>query len=96
MELVVDDAYIESVREFLKRQSDELGDLIYKYIRTMNSVIEMGFMEGKTADAVKEFLNQIESQIGSDRANPEYMDSKIERLCINFVERIDKADKDLY
>lgn len=96
MDLVIDDTYIESVKQFLMNQCDALGSLISRYIQTMNSVVEMGFMEGKTAEAVREFLTQVESNVSADNSNPKHMDSKIERLCINFIYEVDKAGKELY
>lgn len=96
MSLVVDDAHIENVKEYLTTQCNGLNFLIMQYIRTMNTVIEAGFMEGATSDALKEFLKQVESDLGKNSANPRMMEDLAERYCANFVERIDEADKDLY
>ncbi len=96
MSLVIDDAYIESVKQYLMTQCNSLDYLISRYIRTMNSVIEAGFMNGMTSDALKEFLKQVESDIGKNSANPGLMESQVERFCIDFVKKVDKTDKELY
>ena len=87
MSLVIDDAHIDIVKEYVKSQFENLDSIVLRYVKAMNSVIDTGIMEGATAEALKEFLNQVELKAGSNSAD---------RCCINFVVEVDKADKELY
>ena len=62
----------------------------------METVLETGIMEGNTAEALKEFLQQIRCDLGENTAIPWLMSSQVERLCDNFINKVDKADKQIY
>ncbi len=96
MSLVIDDAHVGAVKQYLMEQCDNIDYIVSWYVKTMNSVIEEGIQKGTTADALKEFLLQVESDINSDSATPDLMKDQIERFCTNFIKRVDKADKELY
>ena len=96
MSLVIDDSHIDSVKKYLITQCESIDELVTRYVRIMNSVVEAGFMEGATSDALKEFLREVETDIDKNSSNPDVMKNHIERFCINFIKKVDKADKELY
>ncbi|MCI9523510.1 MAG: hypothetical protein HFF01_00445 [Erysipelotrichaceae bacterium] len=96
MSLVIDDAHIDIVKEYVKSQFENLDSIVLRYVKAMNSVIDTGIMEGATAEALKEFLNQVELKAGSNSADLGLIASHVDRCCINFVVEVDKADKELY
>lgn len=96
MSLVIDDAHVNAVKAYFMAQCETLNDIKNKYITTMETVIETGIMEGATAEALKEFLEQIRCDLGDNTATPWLMSSQVERLCDNFISRVDEADKQIY
>lgn len=96
MSLIVDDAHIDAVKTYIMEQGDTIGNITRRYVNTMQNVVETGIMEGATADALKEFLFAIRSDVSENSSAPALMDVKVERFCTNFIERIDKADKEIY
>lgn len=95
MSLVVDDDYVEAVREYTNSQCTNLADVVSAYIRVMNTVTEKGISEGTTAEALKEFVRQVETDIKSKKT-VNAIAGKTERYCSNFIKKIDIEDKDLY
>lgn len=96
MSLVIDDSHIDALKQYIMTQSSGIDSLINRYIRTMNTVIAAGFMEGATSEALKEFLKEVESDVGKNNSNPGHLKVQSERFCINFIKKVDKADKELY
>ncbi len=96
MSLVIDDSHINAIKEYVVSQCETIDDIIYLYIREMNSVIETGIMEGTTADALKEFLNQVESDLETNIATPDIIGDQTATFCRRFLQTVDKADKELY
>lgn len=96
MSLVIDDAYIDEVKTYFMQQCETLNDIKNRYIAAMQTVIETGIMEGETAEALKVFLEQIRCDLGDNTATPWLMSTQVERLCDNFITKVDKADKQIY
>ena len=96
MSLIIDDSYIEKVKKYMMDRCDDIGSIISQYEIEMNKVTKLGIMEGQTASALKEFATAIKSDLSSNSAAPQRMDAKVERYCINFVNRVDVADKQIY
>lgn len=96
MSLVIDDEHIGSVKEYINEQCESIDSIVSRYVRTMENVIETGIMEGTTAEALKEFLSQVESDIGDNSATPGKMAERSARYCDNFIKHVDKADKQIY
>ena len=53
-------------------------------------------MEGDTSEALKVFLEKIKCDLGDNTATPWLMSAQVERLCDNFITKVDKADKQIY
>ena len=96
MSLVIDDAHIAAAKSYIMSQCETVNSIISRYVRAMNEVIETGIMEGTTAEALKEFLAAVKSDVADNSATPGTMSSQVERFCTNFIEKVDKADKQLY
>lgn len=96
MSLIVDDDYIKEFGEYLKEQDEQISELIRKYIRIMKSVKENGIKQGKTAESLEEFINQVDSSSGEKYTNMSSQGKIANRCCATFVDKIDDADKDLY
>ena len=96
MSLVIDDGHINAVQSYISEQCEAIEDITSRYVRTMETVIETGIMEGATAEAVKAFLVAVESYVANNSATPARMISQTERFCVNFISKVDKADKHLY
>lgn len=96
MSLVIDDAHVDTVKSYIMSQCETINSIISRYVRAMNEVIETGIMEGTTAEALKEFLAAVKSDVADNSATPGVMCSQVERFCMNFIEKVDKADKQLY
>lgn len=96
MNLVIDDTYIDSIKQYIAGQCESLDNIISRYIKTMETVIETGIMEGKTADALKEFLNQVKSVDDKNSIALDFLGREMERVCTHFIEKINEADKELY
>ena len=96
MSLIIVDEHIDSVKSFIMSQCENISSIISRYVRAMNTVIETGIMEGETADALKEFLSAVKSDVADNSATPSAMISQVERFCTNFIAKVDKADKDIY
>ncbi len=96
MSLVIEDEFVEATKAYAVAQCESLSSITVQYIRTMNSVLEQGIMEGQTADAIREFLNQVRSNLQENSATPDALVSIIERTCTAFIAKVDKADKHLY
>lgn len=96
MSLVIDDAYVDTVKSFIITQCETIDSITSRYIRTINDVIEIGIMEGMTAEALKEFLSAVKSDITDNSITPGVMRTQVERFCTNFIKKVDKADKEIY
>ncbi len=96
MSLVVIDEYIDSVKAYFMTQCEDINNIKNSYVRAMGKLIETGIMEGSTAEALKVFLEKIQCDLGNNTETPQLMSSKVERLCLDFSAKIDKADKQLY
>lgn len=96
MSLVIDEAYIGGFQNHLASHCHEINVIINEYSKIMNEVITAGIVEGETAEALKVFVGEVKSKAEADSVNPQAMVSHIERLCSNYISRIDEADRDLY
>lgn len=96
MSLVIDDSHIDTLKQYIMTQSNSIDSLINQYVSTMNTVIEAGFMEGATSEALTVFLKEVENDVGKNNSNPGQLKDQSERFCINYIKKIDKADKELY
>lgn len=96
MSLVIDDAHIGAVKTYFMDQCESINNIKNKYVTAMENLIENGIMEGDTAEALKEFLEQIKCDLGDNTGTPWLMSAQFERLCKNFIARIDVADKQIY
>ena len=96
MSLVIDDSHIDAVKSYIMTQCETIDSITKRYVRAMNTVIETGIMEGETAEALKEFLEAVKSDVADSSSTPGAMSSQVERFCTNFISKVDKADKELY
>lgn len=96
MSLVIDDAHIDAVKTYFMEQCEGINDIKNKYVNAMESLVENGIIEGDTAEALKEFLEQIKCDLGDNTGTPKVMASQVERLCKDYITKVDKADKQLY
>ena len=96
MSLVVDDTYVEAVRQYGQARCDEMDEVLRSYKKIMNNVLETGIMEGETAKAIKTLIEEVELSAGTEDIKLSDFSANIDRLCVNFKERIDKEDKNLY
>lgn len=96
MNLVVEDDFIKNIGSYIKDQGEYLSEIIKKYIRIMKNVKDKGLIKGKTADALEEFIIQVESNANSKSATSEILGQQTARYCSTFITEIDKADKGLY
>lgn len=96
MSLVIDDAHIVAVKTYFMDQCESINSIKNQYVRAMENLIENGIVEGDTAEALKEFLEKIKCDLGDNTGTPYVMSSQVERLCINFITKVDKADKQIY
>lgn len=96
MSLVIDDAHIGAVKTYFMTQCETIHSIKKRYYKAMEAVLDTGIMEGKTAEAIKEFLVQFECELGDNTATPYLMSAQVERLSDNFITKVDKADKQIY
>ncbi len=96
MSLVIDDSHINAVKSYIMAQCKTINSITNRYVRAMSTVIETGIMEGTTAEALKEFLDAVKSDVADNSSTPGAMSSQVERFCTNFIKKVDKADKELY
>lgn len=97
-ELVIDESYIHSVQSYLMTQCETLNSLITNYVKIMREVVETGIMEGDTAEALKAFLESVDSDVvrGNGSLTPEQIRNRIDQFVSNYLSRINGADKELY
>lgn len=96
MSLVIVDEYVDSVKDYFMEQCENINGVKNSYIGAMERLIETGIMEGDTAEALKVFLEKIQCDLGDNTGTPWLMSSQVERLCLDFIKKVDKADKQLY
>lgn len=96
MDLIVCDEYYSAIGEWLKKQGELLSFDINKYASILTEVSNNGIMEGATAEALKEFISQVRTDLEGTNVKPSFIGSASKRYCVNFVSHIDDADKDLY
>ncbi len=96
MDLIVDDGFYTKAGAWAKKQGDALNNARNKYYRIMCKVIEKGIKEGKTADALKEFVEQAHSEGEKGASNPWMLGVEASGYCTDYVAQIDEADEDLY
>ena len=96
MELIVHDEYIEEVKNFFVSSFDGLANLTNKYISIMTDARENGFQSGKTADALETFISQVSMETSDENIAADVVSGSISQYCINFLDQIDDADKELY
>lgn len=97
MDLVIVDEFIkEDVASFLFDNNNKINDVIYEYMEIMREVKEKGIQTGKTADALEEFINQVNNETTSKESSLSNMGNQVKRFCDNFITKVDKADKNLY
>lgn len=96
MDLIVCDEYYSAIGAWLKEQGELLSGDIKKYTSILTEVANNGIMEGATAEALKEFIAQVQTDLEGTNVKPAFVGSASERFCNNFVSHIDDADKDLY
>lgn len=97
MDLVIVDEYIkDQISSFLIGNNDRINYVINRYIEIMRDVKETGIKEGKTADALEEFINQVNNKTSSKESSLSNMGNQVRVYCDSFITEIDKADKNLY
>lgn len=96
MELVVHDEYFEEVGDFLSKHIKKQQEIIFDYYRIMENVCEEGLKQGKTADALNEFINEVYMETSEDNLDEDLLADTLYIYCKNFVTRIDENDEDLY
>lgn len=91
MDLIIEDEYIEQMGEYLLREAEDIESKINQYIAILDEVCAGGIMEGETSKALAEFREQVAGLRGiADNG------LAAKRYCLNYIDRIDDADRELY
>lgn len=96
MNLVVDDKYIVKVGKFLENSYTKLNDTIVRYVEILQDVLDKGIVEGKTHDALEEFVEQVRCSSSQDDTSAVSAAAKYKTYCEQYIEHLDEADGDLY
>lgn len=90
--LMLDDADIAAYKEFFTRTA-QIADMQFEQlIRTLSEASGSSFIEGSTAEGLREYIGQLKALCGQLR---EYGNA-CANLAESFKDRIDEIDKDLY
>lgn len=95
MSLYVSDDFIDEMKKYVFENYEALGELYIDYINSLKRVLEGGHIEGKTHNALEEFVKQIELSNTGD-ANMKIVGATYKETIGNYVLHLDKVDKDLY
>lgn len=90
--LVLDDDDIVIFGDFFEITSKKIDMQFEELVSTLTAASENAFIEGKTAEALRVYVNQLKTLCGMIA---EY-GSACKSLIEGFKDRIDEIDKDLY
>lgn len=96
MDLIIHEEKIIAQKQYIINQCETLSSISSSYISILKKIIDGGIIDGTTSDALKEFIVQVESKLTSNSSTPELMQDEVSRYCTNYLDQINRADKDLY
>ena len=95
MSLIIDDEYYRIYAEFLEEQMNDISNAVSTYRNILVNVKDNGIIKGDTANALETFIGHCSSSVGGNRDIRQEGEAT-RRLVTEFLNDIDKADKDLY
>ncbi len=95
MNLIVEDKYISEMGEFLLNEYTELQDAIERYQDILLGLLDQGFMEGRTHDAIQEFVDQVSAFGKMNNTSATSTGKKYKMYCDQYISKLDDADRNL-
>ena len=90
--VVVNDGYLNEMAEYFEKQGKQLKDMANAYIAAMRRIAEEGTVEGRTANALKQFVEYAQKQTHDIASTSE----QIRDSVMNYLEDIDTRDQYQY
>ena len=91
-DIIICDEYVAEMASNLNCEIEKIEEVLSTYIRLLRGIRENGFMQGKTAEALEEFINQASTIKGQFREIGQSLDV----TCNAYIEKINEADEYLY
>lgn len=92
VKVIVDDAYLNEMAEYFEKQGRQLQSMANAYITAMEEIAKEGIVEGRTANALKQFVEYAQKQIQDIASTSE----QIRDTVLNYLEEIDAQDQYQY
>lgn len=89
VKVVVDDSYLIEMAEYFEKQGKQLQSLADAYIAAMGNIAKEGVMEGRTADAIQQFISFAQKQLHAIAFTSE----RIRDCVVHYQEEIDIQDQ---
>lgn len=91
-DIIINDGFVEKTGAALEAETREIETTLAVYLRLLREISERGIMEGKTAEALRQFISIAEKLTGLFTDFGE----GAEMTCRNFIKKMEAADRDLY
>ena len=98
MKLIVNDENIVNMGKFFKDQYKLVDSYTGEYIRILDDLTaeDGGISSGQTHDALVELQKQVVTTSDVKNSSAKKAGENCQTTCNNFINELDKADKDLY
>ena len=90
--LIVNDGYLNEMAEYFEKQGKQLQSMANAYIAAMRNIAKDGTVEGRTANALKQFVEYAQRQTQAIASTSE----QIRNSVMNYLEEIDTHDQYRY
>lgn len=90
--LIVNDSYLDKMAEYFEKQGKQLQGMANAYIAAMTNIAKDGTVEGRTANALKQFVEYAQRQTQAIASTSE----QIREAVLNYLEEFDTNDQYQY
>lgn len=90
--VVVDDGYLNEMAEYFEKQGKQLQGMANAYIAAMRNIAKEGTVEGRTANALRQFIEYAQKQTQAIASTSR----QIRDSVMNYLEEIDAQDQYRY
>ena len=90
--LIVSDGYLNEMAEYFEKQGKQLQGMANTYIAAMRNIAKDGTVEGRTANALKQFVEYAQRQTQAIASTSEQVSDAV----MNYLEEFDTNDQYQY
>lgn len=92
VKVVIDDGYLNEMAEYFEKQGKQLQSMANAYIAAMRRIAKEGIVQGRTANALKQFIEYAQKRTRDIASTSE----QIRDIVLNYLEEIDAQDRYQY